>query len=204
MRTCIIYVVTSPSGKQYVGITSQPLKGRWASHCWDAANGSKLPLHSAIRKYGAATLFPTVVASCRTLADAQAVEPLLIQQYQTRHPSGYNMTSGGEGCPGYVDTPEMKAARSAALRGKKRSPEQRARMSAAQKAVGVTPAKLAALAGLAEKRKGVPLSDSHATACSAAQKGKTKPDSVKQKIADSVRRKWAFRKLLKEQSNANA
>jgi len=43
-----------------------------------------------------------------------------------------NLTDGGEGCAGIVQTPEHKERNAAAQRGKKQSPERRAKQSASQ------------------------------------------------------------------------
>lgn len=47
----LVYIVTSPSGKQYVGKTVGSLNKRKKCHQWYAENGSSFPLHKAIRKY---------------------------------------------------------------------------------------------------------------------------------------------------------
>jgi len=48
----IIYKYTSPSGKSYIGITSEGLRTRWTKHCRKARFGSTTNFHKAIRKYG--------------------------------------------------------------------------------------------------------------------------------------------------------
>lgn len=47
-----IYVHVSPSGKKYVGITSEDSYTRWTKHCRKARFGSNTNFHKAIRKYG--------------------------------------------------------------------------------------------------------------------------------------------------------
>lgn len=47
----IIYMYKSPSGKYYIGQTIRP-KFRKNEHVSRAFNGSELPFHRAIRKYG--------------------------------------------------------------------------------------------------------------------------------------------------------
>lgn len=47
----IIYMYKSPSGKYYIGQTTRP-KFRKNEHVSRAFNGSELPFHRAIRKYG--------------------------------------------------------------------------------------------------------------------------------------------------------
>lgn len=47
-----IYKHTSPSGKSYVGITSENTHTRFKKHCRKARFGSTSNFHKAIRKYG--------------------------------------------------------------------------------------------------------------------------------------------------------
>lgn len=47
-----IYRHISPSGKSYIGITSEDSYTRWTNHCRRARFGSNTNFHKAIRKYG--------------------------------------------------------------------------------------------------------------------------------------------------------
>lgn len=57
----IVYKVTSPSNKIYIGITITNLKERQRTHLRDVNKGSKLPFHNAIRKYGIENLVWEVI-----------------------------------------------------------------------------------------------------------------------------------------------
>ena len=97
----IIYKVTSPSGKIYIGQTSKSLEERWNGHCNQARYGSNLLLHRAIRKYGAQNFKKEIVSICESLEKACTEEMQFIELYDCICDTGkgYNMTKGGEGNP---------------------------------------------------------------------------------------------------------
>ena len=96
MKNPGIYILTSPSGKQYVGRDSN-LPSRVKIHFSGNAPQCR-HIHNAIRKYGAAAFdvefirYPGI--SDETL---NAIEKWKIKQLQTIAPKGYNLTDGGEG-----------------------------------------------------------------------------------------------------------
>ena len=89
-----VYVHTSPSGKKYVGITSQQLKDRWGisgkgyienKHFWNA-----------IKKYGWDKFTHEIVTRDVDLEEASRIECALIKHYNSMNPEyGYNQTTGG-------------------------------------------------------------------------------------------------------------
>jgi len=88
-----IYILTSPSGKSYIGQTTQKFNYRITSHLSDTKNGSMLPIHMAIRKYGIDNFkintfeFPNDVLNDKEIA--------LINDLETLVPNGYNVSKGG-------------------------------------------------------------------------------------------------------------
>lgn len=92
-----VYLATSPSGKQYVGMTTRTLAERWQGHCSDGRRGSSLIFHNAIRKYGADAF------TLETLFESDNEQELFereigeIARLATLSPRGYNMTVGGDG-----------------------------------------------------------------------------------------------------------
>lgn len=189
-----IYLITNLSnGRQYVGLTRN-LKERKRCHFFPLKH-SRSVINNAIRKYGDDSFDFTELACCRSLGDAHNVEMLLISEYGTRVPNGYNISVGGEGGHGTAWTEERKRALSiktkgkpkseqmrmrvsAALKGKKKSDEHRRNCSISQKArkIKVTPQMLANLA----KGQAVPMTDERRAKMSAARKGKPQPWSVAQ------------------------
>jgi group I intron endonuclease len=123
------YLVTNRrNGKQYIGVigtNGKTVEKRWREHCYEAAYDSHYLLHKAIRKYGATAFEVGQIASARTLADILAVERLLIVQYGTLSPKGYNLTSGGEGVFEPAEETRAKMRAFAIARGI--SPEMRQR-----------------------------------------------------------------------------
>lgn len=91
----IVYVHESPSGKKYVGITSNSTTQRWGS----CGQGYRDNSHfwNAIQKYGWDNFKHTVVAEGLTLEEASAKESDLIATYNCMNPEfGYNHTTGGQ------------------------------------------------------------------------------------------------------------
>lgn len=137
-----VYCHTSPSGKRYVGFSSQGMLARWGQHTRAAARGSRHAFHRAIRKYGPESFTSEVLERMTTEAGAKRAEQLWIAALGTFGAGGYNATRGGEGTSGLALSPERQAklitAAAAANRGRPRSADVRARIGAAHKG-GVRP-----------------------------------------------------------------
>jgi group I intron endonuclease len=132
--TALVYTATRrETGDQYVGITSQDLRQRWAAHCCQA-KGVKTGrhFHNALRKYGENAFDVQVVAQLPTMQEAQIAERILIACVQPR----YNCTAGGEGTVGWKAPESFRRACAERMRGTKwslghiHSPETRAKMRA--------------------------------------------------------------------------
>ena len=98
----IIYKYTSPSGKVYIGQTINEDKRKYA-HRNDAYNGSNLPFHTAIRKYGWENfdyniLFETSSKDYKKIKTIlNALEQFFIRRYKSNNPIyGYNCNEGGQ------------------------------------------------------------------------------------------------------------
>lgn len=185
-----VYCHTSPSGKRYVGYSGDGMAQRWREHIQETMLGGDRLIHRAIRKYGADSFKHELLAVCDTDAGARVTERQWIASRGTLAPAGYNATGGGEGAcvSEYLRakmraawTPDMRAAKSALVSkrnpgnaygranlGKRRTPEQRARMSEAQRAVGF------------------------------ARHTQPHTAEAKAKIGDASRRMWARRRAEKE------
>ena len=92
-----VYLITSPSGKQYVGMTARSFNERWKQHCWAARDGSRLHLHRAIRKHGAESFETTILAESDSDEELKSLEIAKIKELGTLSPKGYNLTKGGDG-----------------------------------------------------------------------------------------------------------
>lgn len=123
----ILYQLTSPSGKRYIGVTTQRLSARWGKHRSDARLGSDTPVHRAIRKYGAESFRVDVLA---------LIENNLLHEIETRVISAlrpeYNTTLGGEGATGHIHSDASRSKMSNAKRGRVFTTEHRDAMRAAK------------------------------------------------------------------------
>lgn len=131
----IAYLATClPTGKQYIGITGRALARRWYEHAADAeTRPGKNPLRRAIAKYGERRFTVEPIACARTYADLLATEIILIEQWATQTPRGYNISLGGEGAFGCTRSLAHRAAISRARAGKPRSAITRAKLSEAKR-----------------------------------------------------------------------
>ena len=134
-----LYILTSPKGKHYVGVTSKTAQERFARHKSNALAGLTFcaSLHSAMRKYGPDNF------SVKTLIIGDwdyilGMEQGVISLYGTMAPDGYNLREGGQfsvmsqetknklsklAKERYKNNPEMGQRHSARLLGRKHSPD---------------------------------------------------------------------------------
>lgn len=90
-RAYTVYMITSPSGRNYIGVTARGAERRWKDHMHVAARGDPRPLYAAIRKYGAENF---TVSTVEVYPDQQAAleaETQLIQMLDDL----YNISPGG-------------------------------------------------------------------------------------------------------------
>lgn len=102
-----VYIHTSPSGKKYVGITSQNPIGRWGKdgrgYLGKNKNGEfrQPAMANAVIKYSNWDEWQhDIVATGLILSEAKQMEQTLIAQYKCDNSNyGYNISPGGEGSP---------------------------------------------------------------------------------------------------------
>jgi len=101
----IIYRVTSPSGKSYIGQTKRSFEKRWSEHI--SCPGSCILLENAIKKYGMdkMALEILVEVSDHLLDD---YEHRFIAMYATIEPNGYNIRSGGGAFSSHSEASRMR------------------------------------------------------------------------------------------------
>ena len=96
MKNPGIYILTSPSGKQYVGKDSN-LPRRVRDHLSGNAPNCRA-IHDAIQKYGRDAFSVEIIQYPGISEEAlKSVERWWIQRLQTLSPSGYNLLEGGDG-----------------------------------------------------------------------------------------------------------
>lgn len=122
------------NGKVYIGQSIKP-EYRWYQHKSHSAEGSdhKQYIHHAIAKYGVENFTFEIIATCRSQEDANEVESVLIQQYNSRDKQfGYNIKPGGNNAPHAEETKQKQseatyrqiAEKGHPALGTKRTPEQ--------------------------------------------------------------------------------
>lgn len=113
MERHIIYKLTSPSGKIYIGRTAN-YKKRLIDHEYQAKNGVQRPLYKAIRKHGWEAFTKEKIATVLGKELAAATELHYIQHFNSIA-EGYNVSSytdgGGDNWDGRRDTPEFEEFR---------------------------------------------------------------------------------------------
>ena len=133
MKKWIVYRHTSPSGKVYIGLTSQKPYIRWG------INGKNYMINSifikAIKKYGWDNIIHEILLDGISKEHAIYTEKYLIKWYKI-HNISYNITDGGEGMCGFKLSEEVKnkisnkaKGRPSPLKGIKFSEERKLAMS---------------------------------------------------------------------------
>lgn len=168
-RNYCLYYHKSPSGKMYVGITSD-IKRRWESK-GDRYKGSKC-FYNAIKRYGWDNIEHHIMHKNLTLKEASALEKLYIRLWGTLVPNGYNIAEGGSNGNNFVGKTEdemkkIKKKMSEGHRGKTLSEEHKRKLS--------------------ESKKGKILSEEHKRKISESKKGKTLSEETKKKIRESCK-----------------
>lgn len=141
-----IYKITNLiNNKVYIGQTTQG-NIRWSKHKFYAKNPDKTGqyIHYAMSKHGVENFIFEFIATSFTQQDADDAEAQIIQQYNSRDSQfGYNLKPGG-GTTGHSEETKQKlreatlkqiAEKGAPGLGSKRTPEQRAQLSASLKAL---------------------------------------------------------------------
>ena len=120
----IVYRHVSPSGKVYVGITSNTPSVRWGK-AGNQYKGSKR-FYNAIKKYGWNNFKHEILLENQPEKSAKYAEKYLIKWYKT-HKISYNITDGGEGTLGFSHpmSEKCKEALKIANTGKKLTQEQK-------------------------------------------------------------------------------
>ena len=128
----LVYLVTNKiNGHKYIGKTKETLKERRRKHYVDSKRGRKTAFCHALRKYKEEDFEWTVLEDNLTEEEALEKEIYYIALHNTYlSDEHYNMTPGGEG---YSLSDEIKEKISKANKGKKRTPEQNAKLSEAKK-----------------------------------------------------------------------
>jgi group I intron endonuclease len=199
MTACIYKATNQVNGKSYVG-KAVDFTTRKKGHKLLAETGSRCVFHCAIRKYGWESFVWEVLVADERPYVINRLEKFYIKTLETKLPSGYNMTDGGEGVCGFKHTKETKIQLAALSTGRKHAqktidkmkkqradPEFRAKQSATQKGKKHT-AETRAKMTLAHKGK--KRSPESVAKSNAAHRGKKPTAETLAKMRESHRRWW--------------
>lgn len=102
----VVYKLTSPSNKVYIGITSQTVSKRWEN----GRGYRKCPaVFKSINKYGWDNFKKEILYKDLTEFEAKKLEIALIKIFKSNNKKfGYNLTEGGDGTLGRKLTEEQK------------------------------------------------------------------------------------------------
>jgi group I intron endonuclease len=164
-----IYILTSPSGKSYIGQTTRSIEKRFEEHEIGKSTNCR-GIYNAIRKYGWDN-FEKDWYECPD-SDLNKHEELMEEVLGTLAPEGYNLRKGGgnRGKP----CEESKQRMSESQLGKIRSEESKKKQGKS-------------IEGEKNHNFGIPLSKESKQKLRDANLGKTMGKETKQKISDSTK-----------------
>lgn len=106
MSKFLVYKLTSPSNKVYIGITSKNFNSRISAHVWDAKRLNCRKIHKAINKYGIFSFKKEILHEKITKEEAFKLEAYYIKLFDS-YVNGYNQSLGGEGAFGVKRTKQQ-------------------------------------------------------------------------------------------------
>lgn len=128
----IVYKVTSPSGKVYIGITTQGFEKRKQEHVYAAMSGKrKGTFQKAYIKYKDDLVWE-IIDRASTEKELIELEKYYIQFFDS-YEKGYNLTLGGESNFGWKPSEDTKRKISKSNKGQKRSDETKKKCSESAK-----------------------------------------------------------------------
>lgn len=135
MKNFTIYRITNKlTGESYVGQTSLPLKNRVYLHrsavrqSPESNASARMLIAKAVREAGWENFEVVEVQKCSSREEADAAERFWIKELGALSPNGYNTQRGGVGGAKHTDASRQKIGDY--HRGRKRSEETRAKISA--------------------------------------------------------------------------
>jgi len=127
----VVYKHTSPSGKSYIGQTSN-YKKRCSNHKNIKNKNVCRLFFRAIAKYGWDSFKHEILFSDLTLEEANSLEEVMIKTHNTLTPSGYNLASGGRNS---TPSAEVRKAISEKNKGRRLSEATKKKMSVAKRGI---------------------------------------------------------------------
>jgi len=167
-----IYILTSPSGKSYIGQTTRPIEKRFEQH---QKNNRCVAIYNAIQYHGWDN-FEKDWYECPD-EDLNFDEELLVREMETLAPKGYNLREGGGNHGKLSDETKQKISESHL--GKTLSDEHKQKLR--------IPKSEEHKQKLSEATIGISKSEEHKRKIGDAQLGIPKSEKTKQKMSESHR-----------------
>ena len=98
----VYLLIDGTNDKEYVGQTTKTAEERFKEHMY-----SPYYIGKAIRKHGADMFTTAILKICYSKEELDFLEKHFIKSRNTTAPSGYNITTGGEGVAGFTPLPEI-------------------------------------------------------------------------------------------------
>jgi group I intron endonuclease len=176
----IIYKAIGPTGKVYIGQTTESLKERKRKHQYRAHRGDRRsPFHVALLALGFSSFAWEQIDTANSKEELDQKEKHWIAHYKANDPAhGYNGTSGGEH---YTATPEHRRKNSEARKGKKLPLATCQKMSLAHKNKGTKP----------PSWKDKKLTEEHRQKIGIGNKGKIRSPETCKKISITKKKRYA-------------
>lgn len=176
-----LYKITNVlSSKIYIGQTVNPSR-RWNDHKWLSKNKPEQYIHYAMAKYDTSNFTFEIIATCRSSSDANEIEAILINQYDSRNSKiGYNIAPGGV-TPWNLGLPKELNP----LTGIPRTKEVKKKISEGNIGKIMPPCSEEQKNKMSNLYKGRTLSKEWVEKIALGNKGKKRSDEVKQKLSIS-------------------
>ena len=208
----IIYKATGPTGKVYIGQTTQTLKARKSAHKFMSLKGNKrTPFQFALLEAGFSNFTWEQIDQAENQAELDAKEKQWIARYDSMNPAnGYNGTDGGIS---YSPSQETRKKISKSLTGKHPSEEARKKMSKTRQGEKnhfygkrhseEARRKMGEAAKGCKRRLGAILSDETKRKISEACKGKTASAEHRRKVSEAGKKRRHTEEERRKISEAN-
>jgi len=191
MPTYIYIIENKVNGHAYIGKTKVPDK-RWKRHKEEAAkcNEASEWLYKAMSKHGVANFEFRIIDEHEDEAYAlKVLEPTWIARMKHEGVHLYNMTSGGDGIPGYTHSPATIKKISESNKGRKLTDEQRRHLSQINKGIKPTEESRRKISESLKGKSKAPFTEEHKQRLSEAAKTRgSMNEDQKRKISEGMKR----------------
>lgn len=193
-----VYLVTNlTNDKKYVGKTICELENRKQGHYRLSKSGQGFLFHKALRKYGFEKFKWEILFQSVNEDILFKVELMMILELNTKVPSGYNLTDGGDGIVGATRTKVWRDSIRSSLLGKSHTKERIEKIKVIRASFMQTEQYRRRVS---EGRKGIKPSLETREKIRVSRTGKRHTPETKEKMRQSARNRWKSKEARKIQS----